>query len=251
MTAAHRARHADRAVQRRRRASRALLADYPGEVAAIIVEPVVGNMGVVRAVAGVPRRSCASLATRDGALLIFDEVMTGFRVARGGAQERYGVTPDLTTLGKIIGGGLPVGAYGGRRDLMTQISPAGPGLSGGHDVGQPARDGRRPGDARRDSQQRGVLRPARNARPAARGRRRAYAWRRAETRASSPGSGSMWTLFFTSDRSRTGRWPPQPIARDSDGSSTRCWHRGISLAPSQFEANFISAAHTRGRRANG
>src|SRR5262249_34652277 len=104
--------------------------------AAVIVEPVVGNMGVVAPLAGFLqglRESC----TRSGAVLIFDEVMTGFRVARGGAQERYGVTPDLTMLGKIIGGGLPVGAYGGRRSLMERVSPSGPIYQAGTMSGNP------------------------------------------------------------------------------------------------------------------
>ena len=100
------------------------------EIACVILEPVVGNMGVV-----VPSaeflKSCRELCDQYGAVLIFDEVMTGFRVAFGGAQERFAVRPDLTTLGKIIGGGLPVGAYGGRADIMRSISPGRPGLSGG------------------------------------------------------------------------------------------------------------------------
>ena len=120
---------------------RELLAAHPGEVAAVIVEPVVGNMGVVAPAWGF-LQDLRELCTADGALLIFDEVMTGFRLARGGAQERYGVTPDLTTLGKVIGGGLPVGAYGGRKELMSQISPAGPvyqaGTLSGHPVAMAA-----------------------------------------------------------------------------------------------------------------
>ncbi len=90
------------------------------------------------------------LCTKHGALLIFDEVMTGFRVALGGAQAHYGVTPDLTTFGKIIGGGMPVGAYGGRRDLMEQSRARRPDLSGGHAVGQPGCDGGGPGHAGAD-----------------------------------------------------------------------------------------------------
>src|SRR5947208_15066366 len=98
---------------------------HPGQIAAVIVEPVAGNMGVVAAEPGFLEH-LRSLTRQNGALLIFDEVITGFRIALGGAQERYRVTPDLTCLGKIVGGGLPVGAYGGRRDLMEQISPLGP-----------------------------------------------------------------------------------------------------------------------------
>ncbi len=91
-----------------------LFAAHPDEIAAVIVEPVVGNMGVRRASCRVPRGAARVVHARTAPLLIFDEVMTGFRLARGGAQQRFGITPDLTTLGKIIGGGLPVGAYGGR-----------------------------------------------------------------------------------------------------------------------------------------
>jgi len=106
------------------------------DVATVIVEPVAANMGVVAPAAGYLER-LRELTTRRGALLIFDEVITGFRVARGGAQERYGVMPDLTVLGKIIGGGLPVGAYGGRADLMRQIAPDGPVYQAGTLSGNP------------------------------------------------------------------------------------------------------------------
>ena len=113
-----------------------LLAKNPDQVAAIIVEPVVGNMGCVPPNPGF-LKGLRELCTRHGALLIFDEVMTGFRLARGGAQELYGVIPDLTTLGKIIGGGLPVGAYGGRRDIMEKVAPSGPVYQAGTLSGNP------------------------------------------------------------------------------------------------------------------
>lgn len=115
---------------------RALFAAHPGEIAAVIVEPVSGNMGCVPPVDGF-LQGLRELCTAEGALLIFDEVMTGFRVARGGAQERYGVAPDLTTLGKVIGGGLPVGAYGGRAELMRLIAPEGPVYQAGTLSGNP------------------------------------------------------------------------------------------------------------------
>lgn len=115
---------------------RALLDAHPGQVAAIIVEPVAGNMGLVPPVEGF-LTGLRALADRSGALLIFDEVITGFRVAPGGAQQRFGVRPDLTTLGKILGGGLPVGAYGGRAELMDRISPAGPVYQAGTLSGNP------------------------------------------------------------------------------------------------------------------
>ena len=156
-------------------------------------------MGVVAAGPGF-LEGLRELCSADGALLIFDEVMTGFRLARGGAQERYGVRPDLTTLGKIIGGGLPVGAYGGRRDLMEQRLAGGPGLPGGHAVRQPAGDGGRSRDARRH---RWPIRSSTDAsrRSAPRSR---MGCRRGGGPIGAPCTiarvGSMWTLFFTRDR---------------------------------------------------
>ena len=109
---------------------------YGKEIACVIVEPVAGNMNCVPPVSGF-LQTLRELCTRHGSLLIFDEVMTGFRVARGGAQALYGITPDLTTLGKIIGGGLPVGAFGGRRELMRQLAPLGPVYQAGTLSGNP------------------------------------------------------------------------------------------------------------------
>ncbi len=117
-------------------AVRALFEQFPEEIAAVIVEPVAGNMGVVPPVDGF-LQGLRALTTAHHALLIFDEVMTGFRVAPGGAQAAYGVAPDLTALGKVIGGGLPVGAYGGRRDIMEQVAPAGPVYQAGTLSGNP------------------------------------------------------------------------------------------------------------------
>ncbi len=114
----------------------ALFDENDGQVAAVFVEPVAGNMGCVPPQDGF-LEGLRSLCDQHGALLIFDEVMTGFRVAPGGAQERYGVMPDLTTLGKVIGGGLPVGAYGGREDLMRQVAPDGPVYQAGTLSGNP------------------------------------------------------------------------------------------------------------------
>ncbi len=105
-----------------------LFAKFPGEIAAIIVEPVAGNMGCVPPKPGYLEQ-LRTLTEAAGALLIFDEVMTGFRVAKGGAQERFGITPDITCLGKIVGGGMPVGAYGARREIMQPRSPrSGPSI---------------------------------------------------------------------------------------------------------------------------
>lgn len=113
-----------------------LVTQFPDQIACIILEPVVGNMGCVPPQDGF-LQGVRDLCTREGILLIFDEVMTGFRLAPGGAQALYGVTPDLTTLGKIIGGGLPVGAYGGRRDIMEIVAPAGPMYQAGTLSGNP------------------------------------------------------------------------------------------------------------------
>ncbi|MCP4891167.1 MAG: glutamate-1-semialdehyde 2,1-aminomutase [Planctomycetaceae bacterium] len=109
---------------------------YPGQIAAVILEPIVGNMGCVPAT---PEflQTLRDVTTADGAILIFDEVMTGFRVAFGGAQERFGITPDMTTLGKIVGGGMPLGAYGGRADIMDQVLPAGKVFQAGTLSGNP------------------------------------------------------------------------------------------------------------------
>src|SRR5215813_685157 len=109
---------------------------HGSSIAAVIVEPVVGNMGCVPPQPGY-LEAMREITARHGALLIFDEVMTGFRVAFGGAQERYGIRPDLTTLGKVIGGGLPVGAYGGRKDIMSKVAPAGPIYQAGTLSGNP------------------------------------------------------------------------------------------------------------------
>jgi glutamate-1-semialdehyde 2,1-aminomutase len=114
----------------------AAFAAHPGRIAAVIVEPVAANVGVVPPAPGF-LEGLRRVTTAGGALLVFDEVITGFRVARGGAQARYGVTPDLTTLGKIIGGGMPVGAYGGRADLMAHIAPDGPVYQAGTLSGHP------------------------------------------------------------------------------------------------------------------
>ena len=219
---------------------RELLASHPGEVAAVIVEPVVGNMGVVPPAWGF-LQDLRDLCTADGALLIFDEVMTGFRVGHGGAQQLYGVRPDLTTLGKVIGGGLPVGAYGGRRDLMTMVSPAGPVYQAGTMSGNPL--AMAAGLATLDviEGDSGFY-----------DRLEALGATLEDGVVSTIGTnacrfarvGSMWTLFFT-DRAVTD-WPS---ASQADRARYgRFFHamlaRGVALAPSQFEANFISAAHT-------
>jgi glutamate-1-semialdehyde 2,1-aminomutase len=219
---------------------RELFAAYPGEIAAVIVEPVVGNMGVVAPAWGF-LQDLRDLCSVDGALLIFDEVMTGFRVGPAGAQGRYGVTPDLTTLGKIIGGGLPVGAYGGRRDLLSMVSPAGPVYQAGTLSGNPLAMAAglatldaiaaEPGFYDRLESLGAALEAGVASAIAGHGCQFARV-------------GSMWTLFFA-DAPVTG-WPS--ASRSDRARYGRFFHemldRGIFLAPSQFEANFISSAHT-------
>src|SRR5207244_10628300 len=117
-------------------AAKAAFEKYPGQIACFVVEPIAGNMGLVVPKAGY-LQGLRELCTRHGAMLLFDEVMTGFRVAWGGAQVRYNVTPDITCLGKVIGGGLPVGAYAARRELMELVSPVGPMYQAGTLSGNP------------------------------------------------------------------------------------------------------------------
>ena len=211
------------------------------DIAAVIIEPVVGNMGCVPPQDGF-LQAVRKLTKDHGSLLIFDEVMTGFRLARGGAQERYGITPDITTLGKIIGGGLPVGAYGGSREIMNQTAPVGPIYQAGTLSGNPL------------SMTAGLvtLRRLRNkavydqletatARLTA---GLASAAQEAGINTVTNRVGSMWTSFFTTE----------PVI-DWDTANKcdrqlygRFFHamlnEGVYLAPSQFEAAFVSLAHT-------
>jgi glutamate-1-semialdehyde 2,1-aminomutase len=220
-------------------AAEQVLAANHGKVAAIIVEPVVGNAGFIAPdPAFLP--ALRRLADEHSALLIFDEVMTGFRVAPGGAAELFGVTPDLTTLGKVIGGGLPVAAYGGRRDLMSRVAPSGPVYQAGTLSGNPL------------AMAAGVatltaLTPAlheiiaRRTRALVEGLRGIAARRGVPFTADS--AGSMFGFFFRAE----------PVRSFSDAKTAdvelfrRFFHaaleRGVYLAPSAFEAGFLSAAH--------
>jgi glutamate-1-semialdehyde 2,1-aminomutase len=204
-------------------------------IASIIVEPVAGNMGCVTPAPGF-LQALREITTRHGSLLIFDEVMTGFRVAFGGAQQLYGVRPDLTTLGKVIGGGLPIGAYGGRADIMNRIAPAGPIYQAGTLSGNPLAV----------SAGLAMLHYL-TAHP--------DTYDQLECRASElvnaapPGItvnrvGSMFTFFFT-DRPVTDYKSAKQTDTERFGRFFRgMLDRGIYLAPSQFEAAFVSAAHT-------
>ena len=210
------------------------------DIAGLIVEPVAGNMNCIP-----PREGyldhLRALCTKHGAILIFDEVMTGFRVALGGAQAHYGVTPDLTTFGKIIGGGMPVGAYGGRRDLMEQIAPAGPIYQAGTLSGNPV--AMAAGLAMLDL----VQAPDFHNELARRTRLLCDGLQAYADAAGVPFStnrvGAMFGLFFTAD---TVESYDQATACDVSAFN-RFFHamleRGVFLAPSAFEAGFLSNAH--------
>ena len=217
-----------------------VFAEHAG-IAAVIIEPVVGNMGCVPPLPGF--LEAVRKLTRDhGALLIFDEVMTGFRVARGGAQERYGITPDITTLGKIIGGGLPVGAYGGSREIMNHIAPAGPIYQAGTLSGNPLSMTAGLVTLRRLRDKSVYERLERASEKLCAGL--SAAAKEAGVSTITNRVGSMWTSFFTgeavvdwdsankSDRQRYGKFFHAML------------EEGVYLAPSQFEAAFVSLAHT-------
>lgn len=219
-----------------------LFRDAGDRIAAVIVEPVAGNMGCVPPEEGF-LEGLREVTEQYGALLIFDEVMTGFRVALGGAQELYGVLPDITCLGKVIGGGLPVGAFGGRREIMEHVAPAGPVYQAGTLSGNPlAMAG---GLA--------VLQAAKSPGFYERLESIGAIWETGMREATSEGEvavtvnrvGSMVSLFFNE----------RPVvdfasatASDAAVFESFFWHmldKGVYLAPSPYEAGFISAAHTR------
>ena len=223
-------------------ATEALLRVHGSQIAAIFIEPVVGNAGFIPPDAGfLP--ALRRLADEHGALLVFDEVMTGFRVAPGGAAQYYGVTPDLTTLGKVIGGGLPVAAYGGRRDLMCRVAPCGPVYQAGTLSGNPL------------AMAAGIatlatLTPALHESIASRTRALVEGLRGIAARRGVPFTadcaGSMFGFFFRAEHVRS-----YADARTADVHLfRRFFHaaldRGVYLAPSAFEAGFTSSAHDDG-----
>jgi glutamate-1-semialdehyde 2,1-aminomutase len=222
-------------------AVKALFAENPGEIAGVILEPVVGNAGFIPPDAGF-LEGLREITKDNEALLVFDEVMTGFRIAYGGAQQKFGVTPDLTTLGKVIGGGLPVGAYGGRRDIMSMVAPAGPMYQAGTLSGNPLAMTagiktlellQKPGtyeqlDKITKKLSEGLLKIAKETGHAVCGGQ----------------ISAMFGLFFTG-----GPVHNYEDAKKSDLTKFSRFHRGmlergIYLAPSQFEAGFTSLAHT-------
>ena len=211
------------------------------DIAAVIIEPVVGNMGCVPPLPDY-LETVRKVTRNNGALLIFDEVMTGFRIARGGAQERYNIMPDITTLGKIIGGGLPVGAYGGSREIMNNVAPAGPVYQAGTLSGNPLSMAAGLVTLRRLRDKSVYDRLEASTQKLCEGL--AAAAEDAGVKTVTNRVGSMWTSFFTSE----------PVVDwDSANKSDREMYgkffhamldEGIYLAPSQFEAAFVSLAHT-------
>ncbi len=222
-------------------AVKALFAENPDEIAGVILEPVVGNAGFIVPDAGF-LEGLRELTKEYGALLVFDEVMTGFRIAYGGAQEKFGITPDLTTLGKVIGGGLPVGAYGGRKDIMSMVAPSGPMYQAGTLSGNPLAMTagiktlellQKPGtyeylEKITHKLSKGLLQVAK------------------ETGHSVCGGSisAMFGMFFTG-----GPVHNYEDAKKADTAKFGRFHRGmlergVYLAPSQYEAGFTSLAHT-------
>jgi glutamate-1-semialdehyde 2,1-aminomutase len=221
-------------------ALKALFAKRGKKIAAVIVEPVAGNMGCVPPAKGF-LRAVVEQCTGHGALSIFDEVMTGFRLARGGAQELFGLLPDLTCLGKVIGGGLPLAAYGGRDDVMRVLAPLGPVYQAGTLSGNPVAISA--GLATLD-----LLTPdvyeLLEARAGALQEGLQHAIRDCKAKACVQRVGSMITVFFRSTKVRS--WAD---AKGCDVQRFAAWHRGmiargVYWPPSQFETAFVSAAHT-------
>jgi glutamate-1-semialdehyde 2,1-aminomutase len=222
-------------------AVKALFVENPDDIAGVILEPVVGNAGFIVPDAGF-LEGLRELTKEYGALLVFDEVMTGFRIAYGGAQEKFGITPDLTTLGKVIGGGLPVGAYGGRKDIMSMVAPSGPMYQAGTLSGNPLAMTagiktlellQKPGtyeylEKITQKLSKGLLEVAKETGHAVCG-----------------GSiSAMFGMFFTG-----GPVHNYEDAKKADTVKFGRFHRGmlergVYLAPSQYEAGFTSLAHT-------
>lgn len=222
-------------------AVRALFEERGEEIAAVILEPVCGNMGCVPPAEGY-LQGLREITQRYGTVLIFDEVMTGFRLARGGAQERYGIVPDMTCLGKIIGGGLPVGAFGGRREIMEQVAPSGPIYQAGTLSGNPLAMTAGLATLRATSE------PGFYERLEDLGERWRWGMHEAASEGDAPFTinqvGSMVSIFFTenavTDFSSAAR-------SDTEAFKDFFWHMlrsGIYLAPSQYEAGFISSVHS-------
>ena len=221
----------------------AAFAAHPGEIACIIVEPVVGNAGCIPAARGY-LQALRDLTTRHGSLLVFDEVMTGFRVALGGAQQLFNIRPDLTTLGKILGGGLPCGAFGGRADIMDQLAPLGPVYQAGTLSGNPLAMAAGIAMLRHLTDHRAEVYATLENMSAALADGIAAEARAAGIPLVTNRVGAMFTWFFT-DAPVT----DFATAAASDTKRFAAFHHsmldaGIWLPPSQFEAAFLSTAHT-------
>jgi glutamate-1-semialdehyde 2,1-aminomutase len=217
-----------------------LFAANPGQIAGLIVEPIAGNMGTVLPEPGF-LQGLRALCDANGSVLIFDEVMTGFRVAAGGAQALYDIKPDLTCLGKIVGGGLPVAAYGGRAELMDRVSPAGPIYQAGTLSGNPLAMVAGLWSLKRLNR---ALYRKLSAMGHALAAGLADAARDARVPMQVNAMGSMITPFFTGERVRDFK---SAITSDTVAFGIffrEMLARGVYLPPSQFEAWFISGAHT-------
>ncbi len=218
----------------------AAFAANPGQIAGVIIEPYIGNVGFIKPDPGYLRR-LREVTAREGAVLIFDEVMTGFRIARGGVQEAEGIVPDLTTLGKIIGGGLPVGAFGGRADIMDHLAPLGPVYQAGTLSGNPL------------AMAAGIesLRMLEELDPYAKlnalGRQvcdAALGAAHAKGLAlQAPQAGSMFSLYFTAEAVRDYESALKADAKLFGRFFHGCLANGVYLPPSAFEACFLSTAH--------
>jgi glutamate-1-semialdehyde 2,1-aminomutase len=213
-----------------------------GKIAAVIVEPVAGNMGVVLPEEGF-LAGLRDLTSRYQSLLIFDEVITGFRVALGGAQERFQILPDLTCLGKIIGGGLPVGAYGGKKEIMSLMAPEGPVYQAGTLSGNPLATAAGLATMKVLTQD-GIYEQLE--------KKSAFFFNRLETQARAKGIpfkitriGSMGSIFFTKEEIRDFETVLKASAEIYSRFYREMRTRGIYLAPSAFEALFISLAHSQ------
>jgi glutamate-1-semialdehyde 2,1-aminomutase len=215
-------------------------AEHGAEIAAVIVEPVAGNMGVIEADSGYLQH-LRDVTSKHGALLIFDEVITGFRVARGGAQERYDVMPDLTVLGKIVGGGLPVGAYGGSKELMDLIAPVGPVYQAGTLSGNPL--AMAAGLATLKLLDSSVYNDL-EAKAVRLGDGLLAAAKSAGLPVTANRVASMMTLFFSAEPVRDYASAKQADTELYGRYFSAMLDRGVYFAPSQFEAGFVSLAHT-------
>lgn len=221
---------------------KALFAQYPEQIAAVIVEPIAGNMGLIPPAAGF-LEGLREITKEHGALLIFDEVISGFRASYGGAQKLYHIMPDLTCLGKIIGGGLPVGAYGGKKEIMSQVAPAGPIYQAGTLSGNPlamAAGIAALTQLKEEGLYEGIF---------AKAKKLAEGFQEAAAQADVPvvvnHSGSLLTVFFT----QAEKVDSYQAAMDCDTAQFKVFfqsmlNQGIYLPPSQFECIFLSAAHS-------